>query len=160
MIDELTADIEPAELRSRARHAGVRVFVKRLIHNVADGRRVHARLTWVIGGREMRPFIVRPAVIAAFAEDFDFLPLVLADIAYPNLATRGIDGKPPGMAKTYGIKFATQRVRVDRCAIQAGHIKEGIVRRQAVKGVAAGIGGDTSVSGWFEAARAFVDINP
>src|SRR5690606_11279440 len=56
-------------------------------------------------GSYMESFAAAPAVVAAFSDDVDFLPLLLADIADPQDAGLPIETPAPGISQAVGIDF-------------------------------------------------------
>src|SRR6185436_17632491 len=108
----------------------------------------------------MCAFIIRPAVVAALAQNIHFLPAVLADVSNPDLASDAIDAEAPGMAKANGEKLAAQGGLIDRGTVKIGHAKERIVGWDTIERVAAAISWDSGMGGGFDAAGSLIHIEP
>src|SRR5438552_18526975 len=106
----------------------------------------------------MPRLIIRPAVIPAFPQKVHFLPSILTDVAHPDFSRCRVNAETPWMPKADGIEFAAQGRLIDRCAVEVGNAQERIVRRNAVKGMTAAIGGNAGVRRRFDAPRLFVHV--
>src|ERR1019366_8823875 len=57
---------------------------------------------FAFGAHRLRAFHDRPAIVAAFLDAIDHLPLLPADIADPEIAGRAIEAHAPGIAEAIG----------------------------------------------------------
>src|SRR5262249_44867107 len=60
------------------------------------------------------PFADVPAVVAAELDLVDLFPLVLADVAGPELAGQAVEAEAPGVAKTVSVDLRLAAARAER----------------------------------------------
>src|SRR6266567_8932391 len=96
------------------------ILVKRRIHHVPARWREHTRLTGVIDRGQVRALVIRPSVVSAFANNFDFFPFILSDVAHPDIARLRINAESPRMSKTDREKLSSQLICIHSHTVQIG----------------------------------------
>src|ERR1041385_4198682 len=88
----------------------------------------------------MKSFAPAPAVIAALADDINFLPAILSDVRGPEFAGFAIEAHAPHIAETVSIDFRTHRSGLEQIrGRDRGVADERIVGRNSIRQIRAAL---------------------